>query len=614
MFKKSVIVILALFMSVHVALAQYNVNFKKVKLVDFVKFVSEFTGRNFVYDPAQLRGTVTIESKTTMTQADIMQILKSVLEINGLAMIDRGDYIQIVRKASLRTLPYNEVVSSPEKGKTEDFITAVIQLRNISARSIYRTLMSMKSRYGTVEVINGLNLIVARDLKSRVSSFYRVVGILEAKAANMKIRSFLLKNATASKVLRNIRDFFIQLRKQSLAGIQPVLIADDNANIIIAAGTENDLDKIQYLISKFDVSTASVSNAPVVFYLKNAEAKDVYDVVNSLLRSISKKKTVSTRVTYDKSTNSIIFIGDRETAKKIKQLIEKLDIPRKQVFVESLILETSLDNLNKFGIEWLAGGGGHNFAGTVGYINQNGNLVNFETPILEGKPPNLAALPGGFTGGVLGNVVTYEGVKFPTLGALVNAIKNASGINILSNPEILTLDNKPAMIFVGENRPFVTSKKFDTNNNPIETYDYRDVGVKLKVDPHISSDDTITMKIDLEVKKVLANAVSGSTPAPITLTRETNTYVKLKDGSIMVISGLIRNDSNITRTSVPVLSDIPILGWLFKSRSTSTQKTDLIVFITAKVIRNQKEANRLTLEKRKQANKFKKEVLKGTIK
>lgn len=301
---------------------------------------------------------------------------------------------------------------------------------------------------------------------------------------------------------------------------------------------------------------------------------------------------------FDKATNSIIVFGDPDLYVKVENLIEKLDKPREQVYVEALIIETTLESGNKFGVEWQAGGGGGSSqAGTIGYVNDNSNMVNFASPTLSGNPPNFSALAGGFNLGVLGNIISYEGVKFPTLNILANFVKSANGINILSNPQILTLDNEEAEIFVGgENRPFLTSTKYDSNNNPVQSYDYRDVGgVKLKIVPQISSNDTVTLKIEQEVKKVSSSTVDVT--APVTLTRSTKTKVKLQDGAIMVISGLLKDDSEKYNSAVPGLSRIPILGWLFKTKSGSYEKTNMMVFISTHIIRTAEDAKKITDKK-----------------
>jgi len=220
--------------------------------------------------------------------------------------------------------------------------------------------------------------------------------------------------------------------------------------------------------------------------------------------------------------------------------------------------------------------------------------------------PNVGALGGGFNLGILGNIISYEGINFPTLGILANFVKSASGINILSNPQILTLDNEEAEVFVGENRPFLTSTKYDSNNNPVQSYDYRDVGVKLKITPQISANDTVTLAIEQEVKKVSSSTVDIT--APVTLTRSTKTKVKLQDGSIMVISGLLKDDAEKYNTAVPGLSRIPLLGWLFKTKSGNYEKTNMMVFISTYIIRTAEEAKKLTDKKKKESVDFKEQI------
>jgi general secretion pathway protein D len=182
-------------------------------------------------------------------------------------------------------------------------------------------------------------------------------------------------------------------------------------------------------------------------------------------------------------------------------------------------------------------------------------------------------------------------------------VKTSNNINILSNPQILSLDNQEAEVFVGENRPFITESRTDSNGYPVQSYDYRDVGVKLKIVPQISSNDTITLEIDQEVKKVSASTVDVT--APVTLTRSTKTKVKLKNGAMMVISGLLKDDSDMYNSAVPGLSRIPVLGWLFKNKSGSSEKTNMMVFISANIIRTHEEAMELTKKKENEAKEFK---------
>ncbi len=587
----------------------YTVNIKRIKLSEFIKFVSEFTNTNFVYNPEILRGEISINSPAPMNKQDLLTLFYTVLRANNLIAIHKKDYIQILRLNAAREYKdhFKKVINTTK----EDIITTIVGLHHLSVPVISRTLLQLKSNIGQVIPVIGLNMIVIRDFTSRIKKMLDIIHQLELASSNYKFTTISVNNIPASDIARNLIQFYTKLRTNSLVGNIPVIVPDDYSNTLIIAALPEDINQIKKIVTSIDKPSKSVHNIPQVIYLKNSDASDVAQVLQRLIPSLSSHKIGKSKsigsVTFDKATNSIIVIGSKKFDQEIAEFIKKIDIPRKQVFVQALILETTLNKSSAFGVEWIAGGGNKNFAATTTFLNTNGALNSFEGPVLSGNSPNFGALAGGFNIGVLGNIITYEGVKFPTLSSLVSFLKTASGINILSNPQIITLDNQEAQIFVGENRPFITSTKYDANNNPIQTFDYRDVGIKFKITPHISSDDTITLKIYIEVKKVIANA-SANVPAPITLTRTTQTMVKLRDGSTMVISGLIKNDTSNNNSVVPGLSKIPIIGWLFKYKKNSGEKTNLMVFISTRIIKTAKQSNILTTKKQKAYKIFKKNI------
>lgn len=605
------LMILSVFLLASAASAKVNVNFRDMTMPEFVSFVSEFTGRNFVFDKKNLRGEISIESSTTINKDDIMQIFVSALRANGLELVDRGTYAEIIRQNDI-----NNITDSHGSGDANALVTTFLSARNYDTKMLTTALSRLKSRTGFVDVLKGMNVVVIRDSVGRIAKLKSLMEKLEQKAAGFSLHVISIKYASAKNVETMLKKMYNEMEKKMLLAAEPVIVADDYSNSLVVGCLGTDFDKIKYIISQIDSPNPGTNNAPKVFYLNNANAEDVEKVLEKLtgVENSGKGKAATTKssVAYDKATNSIIVFGDPDLYAKVGELIKKLDKPRQQVYVEALILETTLESGNQFGVEWLAGGGNSSQAGTIGYVNDNGSLVNFQSPVLNGNSPNYSALSGGFNLGVLGNIVTYEGVKFPTLGILANFVKTASGINILSNPQLLTLDNEEAEIFVGENRPFLTSTKYDANNNPVQSYDYRDVGVKLKITPQISSNDTVTLKIEQEVKKVSASTVDST--APITLTRSTKTKVKLKDGAIMVISGLLKDDSEKYNSAVPGLSRIPILGWLFKTKTGNFEKTNMMVFISTHIIRTQEDAKKITDKKRKESTDFKTEIDKKIMK
>jgi general secretion pathway protein D len=570
-----------------------------MELSDFVEFVSDFTGVNMVYNPKTLRGTVTIKAKKSFSKSELIEILKTVLEINNYGMNKKDGIIYIIdKRAAIRIEP-----EFREKGeiKKDRLSVTVFRMENIDAREITGFLNIIKSDIGRFVVMPKLNTVVVKDRGENLQSMSKVIESLMKMGKEVMIKIYKLRYVQASDLQNSLRGFFTGLNKLNYTMAVPVFMVDNSSNSLVVAALPKDLETIEGIIEKVDKEEESAT-FPKVFKLKYARAEDVEKIINKMIAGIMPGRAKGAApssgkviVAADKATNTISVIGDPDTYAKVQALIEKLDIPRDQIFVEALIIETTLEEGAKFGVEWVAGGGNNNFVGTGTFVNE-GNVIDLQAPILEGKPPNLAALPNGFSLGVLGNVITYEGVKFPTLSALVSAIKSKSGINILSKPQLLTLDNEEAEVFVGENRPFLISTKFDANNNPVQTFDYRDVGIKLKILPHLVDDNTILLNVYQEVKKVVASA-SNQTSAPITLTRSTTTTVKVRDNTTIVISGLIKNDESVTEKKVPFLGDIPILGALFRTHERNSEKTNMMVFINTRIIRTRDDIRRLTREK-----------------
>ncbi len=541
----------------------YTVNFKNVPMKDFITFVSEFTGKNVIYNEADLRGNVTISSQKNMDSKEILDIFYSVMKLNGYQPVTQGDSIQIIAEKDMQA--FDEEIKLNGVGRnSKGYMTTVMSLDNYNAATILPVLNRMKSKTGYVEAVKGLNIVVVRDDASRIEKMTALINKVDNMAAGYKFYTLSLQYSIASKIEQQITKFFKNM---------------------------------------------AINTEPRVFYLKNARAEDVEKVLSKLVSSLSqqagKTGTAATAssnskvsISSDNATNSILAIGDKELYDNLDSLISKLDVPRRQVYVEALILETSIDKSSQFGVEWFMGAGNGSGA-IVGSSANTGNLGSIIGSLTQGAS-SISGLGTGLGIGVIGNIISFQGAKFPSIGALISALRTSSGINIISNPQILTLNNSAAEVFVGENMPYQTSTKYDSNNNPIQTYDYRDVGVKLKVTPQISSDDMVTLAIEQEIKKVSGSAVSST--APTTLTRTTNTTVKLKNHSIMVISGMIKDDSTTTVTGIPGLSQIPVLGWLFKTQSTMTQKTNVMLFITAHIIDtledNQKlmEGKRATME------------------
>lgn len=575
-----------------------GLHFEKIPIANFVDAVSAYTGTNIVYSPDMLKGNVTIKVHKSFSKQDMLDVLNTVLKMHNLNLITKDGANYVVSTRNIRK--FSPSYAKQGKLANNGFSVIVLQIEAFDQRAISGLLNIMKSNIGSYVLIPRIKTIIVKDRGENLKSIAHLIEHLNKSKNSVQIKIFTLKYTDVSQIATSLRNFLVGLNRLTYEKTMPVFMEDRDSNALIVAATPEDITIVKNIISKMDVANKKAAH-PQVFNIKYAKADDVMRVINRLLPALqsNRKKSGSViRIAADKATNTISVAGDPKLYDKVKSLIEKLDVPRNQIFVKALIIETTLDKASKFGVEWLAGAGGHNVAGAATFTN-SGNMGALSSPVLEGKSPNFSALPGGFSLGIMGNVITYEGVKFPTLSSLVNAIKSKSGIKILSEPQLLTLDNKKANVFVGQNRPFLISKKFDSNNNPIQTYDYRDVGIKLNVLPHIIDKDTLLLNIKEDVKKVVATA--GTVSAPITLTRNTNTTVKVKDGMTVVISGLIKNDNSIKETKVPILSAIPLLGNLFTFKSKESEKTDMMVFITTRIISTKDAIKRLTEEKKKEA-------------
>jgi general secretion pathway protein D len=589
----------------------YDMNFKNVTMKEFVSFVASFTGINIVYNEADLRGNVSLSSQKPMSRASVMEIFNAVLQANGLVAVQERDYIQIFAE---KEMPNYNADFSLNTADNERFVTTIIALDNYNVTALVNAFARVKSRQGNVEALRGMNVLLIRDFASRVERMRAIAMQMDKHVAGYQLYSVTVVNSLASRVEQQINRFFTELQKNNIIGQLPVVISDDVSNVLVVAATEQDYDKIRYMVQELD-SGSSTNNLPRVFYLKYAKSEDVEEVLNKIFTGQptpaaqqGARATTQTRtsVSSDNATNSIIAIGDAEFYSNLEHLIEKLDIARKQVYVEALILETSLDRGDSFGVEWFgAGGTGNDF----GFINSrnSGGLGGVMGMVSGDENPNLGGLPGGFTGSLIGDVVLFNGLEFPSLGAFMNAARTDDGINIVSNPQILTLDNQEAEIFVGENRPFINGTKYDTNGNAINTFDYRDVGVRLKVTPHISGQDLVSLAIEQEVNS-LSGVADNMETAPITLTRTTRTNVQLYNKTIMVVSGLMKDDSVVGTAGIPLLSDIPILGWLFKSKRVTTSKTNMTVFITAHIVDTRNDMSEVLRRRTEGTSDFNAEV------
>jgi general secretion pathway protein D len=373
------------------------------------------------------------------------------------------------------------------------------------------------------------------------------------------------------------------------------------------------LQRLKKLVAELDIPVSKQLSSINVYNVQHTTAADLAKTLQALLAEGKKAATPKEKIfiTSYAPTNSLLVSAPPEDMKDIRRIIEEIDTLRPQVLVEAAIMEVSMTKGASLGVEWIGGVKTGTDKGLIGgNINPSSALLGLTGAIAAGDTAAAATAASsllGFSIGVIGGTITWNGKTYPSLAAFVRAVASEDNVNILSTPQILTMNNEEAEIVVGENRPYITSSRLDSAGNPINSFDYRDVGVKLKVKPYINKDGLVYLTLYQEVTKVTEATVGSGTaqqPAPTTLKRSTKTTVGVKDSQTIVISGLIKDDSEGRRQGIPFLSAIPGLGFLFGTQSRAVEKTNLLVFITPRIIYSSEKIEEISRQMKTEQQKL----------
>ena len=606
-----------------------TIDFDNVDIGVLVKFVSELTGKNFIIDD-KVKGKVTIISPKKIPLEDVYKVFLSVLEVNGFTVVPSGDMIKILpaalaREKSIETRLKNQIAESEDR-----IVTQLVTLERANPDEIKRVLDPIISKSSSVLSYPPAGILVITDYLSNIKRLQEIIQALDVEGAGDQISYIPLQNASASEVVKSLTTIFQQRR----ANLTPIkIVPDSRSNSLIILASVADTENVRKLVVFMDKDVPRGESNIQVYRLQNSLAEDLSKVLNSIIKdtgaaaaggAAAAQKTITpvvsknVQVVADKATNTLVIMAEREDYKVLESIIKQLDVPRPMVYIEALIMEVNANKDFKLGVEWrgltnlgtIAGTGGtgkaagligSGGAGTAGGYNIIDGLVTGATP----------AFPGGFAMGIIGAGITIGGVPFPNIGAVVQAYKTDSEVSILSTPQIMTLDNEEAEINVGSNVPYITRQDSNATTGTsvvnYNTYEYKDVGVILNITPHINEENFIRLKISQQVTKV--TSASGVT-TPTTLKRTAKTTVVVKDNETIVIGGLVGDSTQDNTYKVPLLGDIPLLGWFFKTYSTSREKTNLYVFLTPHIVRTQQDASNLYQEKRETMG----DVVEGIIK
>jgi general secretion pathway protein D len=581
--------------------AYVTMNFKDVDLHVFIKFISELSGKNFLIDP-NVRGTVTIISPQRVTVDEVYQVFLSVLEVNGFTTLDAGQVIKIIPTAAAKTKA-TETVLQRRLGPQEDkIITQLIPLKYADAAFLGKLMASLVERTGLLIPYQETNTIIVIDTQSNINRLVRIIKELDVPG-DEEIWVVSLKHAKADDLAKKILTVLQEKRVAGGPAKQELkIMADERTNSLVALATPPQMARIRTLVERLDQSLARPRENIHIYSLQNAVAENLATVIAEIHGKGTKDEKIQTppiskdvQITADKATNSLVIIAEPEEYAILLEVIKKLDRPRAMVYVEALIMEVSATKAMDLGVEWRLGneydgGYGEGKPGGVWFTGARGEGSSVT------EIASTGTLPAGFVAGVIGRGITLGSVTFPTIAAFVRAVKTDTDFNIISTPQILTLDNEEASIEVGQNIPFVTRVDLgdQTTSRAIQSFEYKDVGVTLKVTPQINEEGFIRLQVEESISAVLSQtALGGTVLAPTTAYRTAKTSINVQAGETAVIGGLIAETLDRGTTQTPCLGNIPAFGWLFKTTSDRDDKTNLMVFLTPHVIRDTEDAREI---------------------
>lgn len=579
-----------------------SIDFNNVDINVFIKFMSELTGTNFVVDQ-RVKGKVTIISPSKISLDEAYKVFESVLEVHGYTTVQSGEVVKIIPSPDARSKSIETKLREESTGPRDRVVTQLIPLKYADPVEIKRLFTPMVSKSSVILAYPATNTLIVTDVYSNIKRLLSILKEIDITGIGQEISVIPLEYSDAAKLVNLLSTVFKPTRPKG-KGVEDkiiTMVADERTNTIVLLASEVDTVRIKRLIAMVDKEAPRGKGKIHVYYCKNATAEELAKVLQGLpteKAGAAKGKAAApvvagaVQISADKATNSLIIMADKDDYLVLEEVIKKLDIPRSMVYIEALIMEVDMEKSLDIGVDWSV------FGKTTIDGKETAIGGGFRQGIEVG-PGEL--LQGGLTMGLLTEPITIAGITVNNISAIVNAVKTDDDFRILSTPQVLTTDNEEARITVGENRPYQTRSTTDVSGGTFESFEYRDVGKILKITPHVTEGRLVRMQINLEVTAIDASATAlTSATQPVTLKRTVDTTVIVSDSQTIVIGGLIDDTTTLTETKVPVLGDIPILGWLFKDQAETNQKTNLYIFLTPRVIKNPAEADSVLKEKQKQ--------------
>lgn len=564
-----------------------SLNFVNADIQEVIRAISQISKKNFLVDP-RVKGTINIVSATPVSPELGYDILLSALRLQGYAAVESNGVTQIIPEADAKMH-----VDSLAHGHGDKLITRVFILKNESASQLVNVVRPLVAPNNVVVAYPASNALVVTDYASSIRRIEKLIDSIDQPNADAPL-VIPVKHASAVDLANIINKLMPEAAAPATGGDDNqrfVLIADSRTNgLLLRSDNPGRIARVRELVAKLD-SAANVPGNIHVVPLKNTDAAKLAQTLRAVMsgdtsaipqgtaaQAANSAPSGGGMIQADTASNTLIVTASEPVYNNIRAVIERLDVRRPQIFVEALIVEVTADKAAEFGVQW------QNLTG----INKSGtNIIggtNFgSTSNIKGASANITSVGEGLNIGVVNGTTTIPGVgTVLNLGMLAKALESDSNANILSSPNLMTLDNEEARIVIGQNVPFVTGSYAQTGSSttasPFQTIERKDVGLTLKIKPQIMQGGTVKLQIYQEVSNVLASSLKD-TAGPTTNKRSIESNIMVDDNQIVVLGGLIQDSVTDVQSKTPLLGDIPLLGNLFRYETRQHTKTNLMVFI-----------------------------------
>ncbi len=619
------------------------------------RFISLEGVKNALAKKVELMGELNVDADQAWS------IFLSMLESNGVGLIhitrvknkggERYDVYRFEKRDNIARQPTRVYTDGKIPPLSEETVTVVYELKHATKDTTRSTLRSLMGRTGTISA-SGDDFLIMVDTSANLRRILRILEDIDVPGGSDMVHTIKLEYAEASDIQKKLMEIFdlnskkntsrrFHIRPGSDSGgddgfsIQKI-IADDRGNRLLVVASERGLQRVKETVKLLDTppSEGFCQDEIHVYRVKHGDAKKIHETVSKLVQESSRKRSSSgssdhsnkgevfegeVRMAADEGTNALVIIASHKDYRSVRRMLDRLDEKRVQVHIEAVIMDISINDNNEFGLNVFGAfptpgiGNSLSVAGNPGGLDLGTNAI---ASLVKDTSAGSAAALGNFIGtlGIMGPGVTVPGtsIQVPSFGAVLKAVQTQGSVDVLSTPSVMTLNNKKAEISTGKRVPVSTgtislgsgSKVAESLGIPLNQIRFQDAKLKVLVTPHVSDNDQVRLEIEQDVTDLGAKQIIGGQEHQIFDTKHVKTVVLARDQQTVIIGGLINTKTTMTESKVPLLGDIPLLGWLFKSRKKTKQKRNMVLAITVTIIRTDVDHQKIYHRKMREREEF----------